>query len=447
MSVFSDCFAKIKKCRGLTASQIAQICGRDKKEIFQWLAGTELPKDWQRIKVMSQRIQLSLDEEKELRSAYQRSQMGEETYICYVKVMEFFAILQQKSEKSPTIRQKCIWKRQEITLPDMVRMNSRLEIFQWVQNMFDYLAVHKEKRLYLKVQTLHREFLMLLKIFLDRTENCKIEEIVYFENEENISQIHNLEVLKGVGEILIQKHPIEIFWLEEINCEKGFSDNWILSDDFLILFDDQLTEGIIVTEIEWLRYFYITFQKLKDCSWRLGGKAHCLSDKFYEYEKEGITINYLEYMPYNIWNYKARKGCSIFFREGLIEFMETGYMESFCTDDCESLKLDTRCKMVQRAAALMEQGKMFCYMVKKKESLDMRGVCLEYITEPEKSLYIEMKFGKENKGWLIIQNKGIYQQFEYFFEYLKNSEYVYSVQETAEYMKKIAVKYKKKLEK
>lgn len=86
MSVFSDCFAKIKKCRGLTASQIAQICGRDKKEIFQWLAGTELPKDWQRIKVMSQRIQLSLDEEKELRSAYQRSQMGEETYICFRKL-------------------------------------------------------------------------------------------------------------------------------------------------------------------------------------------------------------------------------------------------------------------------------------------------------------------------------------------------------------------------
>lgn len=471
MSRFSEYFTKIKESRGLTNPQISNISGLDKALLFRWAAGKECPASWQQLEVLCRQLQLSLEEELGLQNAYQFTKMGEEAYTCHHKIMEILHVFQQRGAEYHSLQKNQT--KAGITLPGFVQMKNKLEIIQWTQKALGNLAVQEEKRLYLKMQAAYPEILMLLKIFFGCTENCTVEEIVYLVSEKQGASLHNLEVLKGIAEIVVQKHPVEVFWQEDSNCERGFSDNWILSDGFIVQFDGLLSKGMLVTEPEWLGFFQCTFQRMKESSQSLGGKKCGLPELFQGYGYKEAIVSSLEYMPcigpcltmellerqiypeipgrealiqeiYRNCVSMTGRGKAFFCREGLEEFMETGRIESFPYEVYRKPSMEQRCQMVERMIAITEQGELTYQMVKGEQFPHMKGLYLELIEGEQGRLSIDMHFLEGDKERFLIRDQGIQGYFQVFFQNLEGSGYAYSAQETAAYMREIVNQYRKK---
>lgn len=469
MSRFSIYFKKIKESRGLTIPQIARISGLDRSTLFRWSTGREFPDSWQQLEVLSRQLQLSQEEEQGLQNAYQYTKIGEESYTCHQKIMEILQVLQQRGAEYHSLQKSSAM--EEIVLPDFVQMKNKLEIIQWIQKALGNLAMQEEKHLYLNMQVAHPEILMLLKVFFGYTENCSIEEIVYLTNEKRGASLHNLEVLEGIAEIVVQKHPVEIFWQEDLNCEKGFAENWILSDDFVIQFDGLLSKGMLTTDPEWVGFFHYAYRELKESSQSLGGKRCGLPEALPGYPRTEINVNSLEYMPCigpcltmeilegqineGIPNREALieeiyKSCSsipshgraFFCREGLIEFLETGRIDSFPYEIYQQPNMEIRCQVIERAIALTEQGDLTYCMVRDEQFPNMKGLYLEHIEGKRDSLSIDLHFTRGVKERFAIRDKGIQKYFHDFFQNLESMGYAYSPQETVRFMREIVEKYR-----
>jgi len=77
---------------------------------------------------------------------------------------------------------------------------------------------------------------------------------------------------------------------------------------------------------------------------------------------------------------------------------------------------------------------------------DMRGLHIEQVHGKTEKLTFTIRFQEEQKEQIEITEQRILNRFWQFFEYLKESEYVYSEEETLEYMKKQLKEYEKKFE-
>lgn len=478
MSVFSDYFTSIKESRNLTANQIADMCGKDVSLVFRWLSGKRIPAEWKQMELITDRLQMFEDEISKLKNAYERTLLGEEAYACHQKVTEIFRVLQQRRDEYLSFQEENPFQTREVRLPEFVKLNNKMEILSWLQNVLDYLVTQQEKKLYLKMQSMPSEVLMLLKLFCSRTKDCEIEAIVYLKNGENISQIHNLEMLKGITEILVQKNPIEIYGREELNVQEGFSDNWILSEDFMLQFDEELSSGMLSTDSEWIQFSLQAFEKMKHSGKGFGKKA-CEPEAFIStYEGENFIGNSIEYMPCIgcsltreilerqiypqipgremliqsiLMNYEALNGernidwKSFFFREGLLEFMDTGRIENFPYMVYERPDLDIRCQLLQNMIHVSENGKNVYYMMKDGKLPLMRNLYVEQKSGVHGSLNIDMHLEEGTKERFVMQDEGLRKQFEEFFEHLVKGGYAYDAKETIDYMKQVLEQYKSKL--
>lgn len=477
MSAFSDYFTSIKESRNLTAAQIADICEKDVSLIFRWLNGTRIPTDWKQIEAVTDKLQMSKDEMAKLKNTYERTLLGEDAYACHQKIIDFFSVLQQRRDEYLSFQDENSFVIKDISLPEFVKMNNKMEILSRVQNALDYLTAHEDKKLYLKIQTMQPEVLMLLKMFCSQTKERQIEAIVYLADGEKDSGVHNLEVLKGIAEILVQRNSIEIFGQIELNYEEGLSDNWIMSEDFVLQFDAELSGGMMSTNQEWIRFLRNAYEELKRVGTSFGKKA-CESGAFIStYGSENIWGSSIEYMPCigsaltreilerQIYSYiperesliqsilttyanlaEARNADwkSFFFRDGLLEFMDTGRIENFPYMVYERPNPVTRCEILQNMIKVSKEKKLVYYMVKDEALPHMRNLYVEQMDGDLGSLNINMHFEEGIKERFVMEDKGLTKLFENFFAYLAKGGYAYSAKETVAYMEKVLEEYKAK---
>lgn len=477
MTAFSECFTMIKNRRNLTGAEIAEMCDKDTSMVFHWLSGKRYPKDWNQMEDIVEKLKLSDDEYHRLKDAYERTVLGEQEYTCHKKIIDIFHILEERRDEYLSFQEEGYIAMRDARLPDFVKLNNKMEILGWLQNALDYLSVQKERKLYLKFQNMHEEILMLLKLFCSRTKNCKIEEIVYLLENENTASAYNLDILKGIIEILVQRNAIEIFCQKELNYEHGFAENWIISENFILQYNADLTIGMLSTNPEWIVFFRESFESLKQ-SGRSFGRKNCEFEEFNDGYRMKNTIGYsIEYMPcignclteelleehiyqevpnrqsiiQGILQNHAIKNkdqefqwYSLFSRDGLIDFMETGRIENFPYRVYKPLDLKTRCEIIENGIHNFEDGRFWYYMVKDGELPVMKNLYIEQMANgEEKKLVIDMHFEEGMKERFLIKDEGLQEQFWNFFTYLEKGGYVYSAEETLAYMKKVCREYQK----
>lgn len=479
MSAFSECFMEIKDRRNLTGVEIAEMCNKETSVIFHWLNGTRFPKNWKQIEGIVVKLKLSDNEYQSLKTAYEKTALGKTEYECHRKIIEIFDILQKRRDEYLSFPEDAFVSIREVRLPEFVKMNNKMEIISWVQNLLDYLSAQEVKKVYLKFQTIHQEILMLIKMFCSRTKDSKIEAMVYLLEDEQFSGAHNLEVLKGIIEILVQRNSVEIYCQEEANYEQGFGENWIISEDFAIQYNDDLSTGMLSTNPEWIQFMKQSFDTLKENSGNLGKKA-CDVTEFNEgYEipdMQGFSIEHMpcigncltkELLERNIYpeiphreeiiqgilaghfieekneDFKWR---SFFFKDGLIDFMNTGRIENFPYMIYQQISLADRCEILQNGINICEDGRFSYHMVKDGELPSMRNLYIEQMICSMNKLEIYMHFEAGLKEQFQIKNESLKKEFQKFFEYLEKGGYVYSRKETLTYMKKVLREYRKKLE-
>lgn len=473
MSVFSDCLTNIKDCRNITSAQIAQMCNKNAKEVYGWMIGKHLPENWSQIECMVEALQLSEAEGEQLKSAYEQTVIGEKNYICHRKVIEFFQALQEGRDEYVSIQEEKPARMRDVELPEFAKLNNKMEILRWIQHVLDSLYGQEEKTLYLKLQTMQPEVLMSLKMFCSCVKACRMEAIVYMLKDEADAEVHNLEVLKGIAEILVQRNSVEIFCMEEVNWEKGFSDNWILSENFILWFDDELSGGMVTTNQEWVKFFLDSFEESKKSGKSIGRKAHELESLiyFFEQKSEGSSIEYMpcmgsgltkEILDRQIYTDVPNREAliqqvvayyeefmqlenanwhSFFFREGLLEFMETGRIDNIPYMIYEEADFATRCEVLRNIIAVSESGKLTHYMIKDGKLPVLRNLYVEQAKDDTQKMIVDLHFQEGDKERCMMLDNGFGKQFCEFFEYLKVGGYVYSAEETVAYMKEVLEEY------
>ncbi|MBO5303049.1 MAG: hypothetical protein J6A92_03265 [Lachnospiraceae bacterium] len=477
MSEFSENFKKIKDKRNLTCAEIIERMESENFEIYHWINGNRIPKNWKQLEDVILKLELTEDEYRNLKTVYEKERLGEREYSNHKKIMEIFETLQQRRMEYHSKLNgmhgegghPAIW-------PDFVKLNNRMEILGWIQNVLDYLLTQKEKKIYVKLGTIHAEVLMLLKMLCSKTEDCYIEEIVHVFSEEKDRDVYNLGVLKDVIELWIQKNTLHVYWVEDKNEEQGLEENWILSNDFVIQYDAEFSHGMFSADGKWIGFVRENFERLKNVSESLATKACEVMGSNVGYEKADMTGYTMEYMPcignglteaileqhiyphipgrnaliQEILNTHLLKNknqkfkwYSFFSREGLIEFMETGRIDTFPYEVYKRPELPVRCEMLENAMNSCRDGRFSYFMVKDKEFPSMKNLYIEQMVGSMEKLELGLCLKDGVKEQLRIKNAGIQKQFLNFCSYLEEGGYVYTQNETLAYMKQILQEYKK----
>lgn len=74
----------------------------------------------------------------------------------------------------------------------------------------------------------------------------------------------------------------------------------------------------------------------------------------------------------------------------------------------------------------------------------MKGIYVNRRTGEQDLLYIEIHFEEKKKEEIEILDEDIQQEYDCFFEYLKDSSYVYGEEEMLTYMKAVLAEYRER---
>lgn len=447
MSVFSECFVKLKNKRNLTGAQIAEKCGKDKSNIFYWLTGKKIPQDWERFEEIVEYMQLFPVEKKELRCAYERTKYGEETYEYFKIFKKMIQVLQQRRDEYESgFVDKITTKSFPTELPDMQRLENKLEIVSEIQRVLEYLETQNEKKLYIKMRTFQPEILMMLKLFCAKVEDCQMILIVSLRGDAANNTLKNLEIWKDALEMIVQKNTIDVFVSEEWNGREEWGENCILSHDFALQFDVNCSCGMLYTQLQWIEFFKTSFEKLKQESKYAGNKKDSIKECKDEVTEKIIIGSSIGYMPYfsEVWNEENTKVQweSYFCYEGLQEFMKTGQLERNSNKIHSVLEEKERYHVLQNMIVLMETGKIQYHII--REDVNVKYLYIEQAQYPISKFVVEVSIKEDIVKRYVVEGEAFQQKFKEFLEYLKVEGYVCGAEESLCKMRKMLKHYSEK---
>lgn len=472
MSFFSDYFKNIKDLRGLSCSQIAQTTGKDVSVIFSWLNNKRTPKNWVCVEEVIDKLLLSEEEYNVLQDCYIRTCLGEEEYVVHQLVMECFDIMRQRSEEYKSDHKVNIHNKiTELSLPETVYLSNKMEVLSVLQTCLNYYGSRDDKKLYLDFHMMHHDMLMLIKMFLNSIENCEIEEIVYLPETGNDVRTRNLNVFMGMLDTMIQKNPIEIFCCEESEYENDISENRIISDQFVLVFNENLSCGYLSQNDDCIEYHKKMFETKRKESKNLVSMSYEAIEVAYQYPDTVSGMSY-EYMPcigncltkeildnhiydevpgkaqliegllqchiMNEWNWK-----SVFSYEGLIEFMETGKIHNFPYGVYKNPDLSVRCELLKNAIKLTQTEKFVYYLIKSDRMYNMKDYYFELYDRKRLSINIYKKEGVIER--FSIENDIMAECFSDVHNYFEKIGYIYGREKTCEIMQNVLNQYKAKI--
>lgn len=450
MSAFSECLKRFKERRKLTCAKMADVCDMDHTVLFRWLNGQNVPKDWVNVEKLIAKLHLSSSESMELRLTYERTTLGEDCYQSYHKIIDLFEVIHNRVKESMKSPVAYFETRQIKKLPEFLVLENKMDILQGIRNVFMLLSVQKKQNIYMKLQSIPQEFVTLMKLFCDRNSTCNVEGIVYLREEEEDTRRYNLEVLEHVMDMILQKNTVQFYCAKELDVEKKFAENILLSDTFMIKFDYQMSYGIMTFDKEWIHFFKESYEKQKAiCQPVCRRSVHGMEVENVDFYKEKPYICKIEYMPHlDMVNDKnSAQLDSIFFVEGLELFMEHGCLRQSFPATTRPLDRKMRYLMLEEAIASFKKRKVAFHLVKPDRIAWLDCMGLEYVRGVDDSLSFKIVVENAQIIRYEIINEVIKKQFEGFFEYFLRSNYVYTETETLEYLEKCLEKYKKIWEK
>ncbi len=484
MSMFSECLSAIKDKRALTSAKMAEIIGVECSVMYRWVNGERIPNNCEKVRVMCEKLKLPQVDAEKLMDSYELTVLGEERYNTYRSIKSLFDLLQKrKDEYSVSLQEmKFLEVSTSGTLPSKLTLNNNIELMQCMQNLFEYIATLDNKRLYIKLQRNISDVNMLIKMLLAKVDKCYVEEIMCIPNDVDNIPLYYLELLKTSVEIIAQKNEVKVYYGNNFGNLMGTADNYIISDNFILQFDDDLRFGMMTTEPDIIQFHMNNYEVLKKSCYAL----YNVSEDPVQYiqrtfEMRVLDVYGIEYMPCMgcvlpeesleefLYDFPGKelfiktvvdiykkivygeessdvghKGAvTFFYKDGLLQFMETGRFEVFPYEIYKALSVEARCKVLRNAIDALKTGRITQYMVREEYALECKGIHIEYDNYVNK-LYIETHFDNKTVEVLGIEEENICSQFKEFFLYLKDSGNVYSREETITYMETILSYYEEK---
>lgn len=487
MSIFSDYLTRIKEKRNMTVVTMAELCNVETTVMFRWLNGERLPGKWEKIERIIEMLRLSEEEQKTLKLSYERTVFGEKKYQIFVKCMNNLRMMQYCRKRRQYTELKL--ESRAVTLPHFQEIRNEIEVLQYMKAVLDYQSICKRKNLYLKMYTVNPEFYTMLKLFMNSNVECNVEEVVYLEEEGSYYEYRNIEFLGQLIEMMFLKEHMTIYCAEKIDGTGESEKNWILSEEFYMEFNYDMSEGMFTRDPSTICLAMESFERLKRTYPVVGERNQHGMEYMTEKVEAGAMIRSIAFQPclpsgltkailqrrickeipnrdmfieMFLDRYSLERNdyqiSGIFHKEGLIYFMETGVVGECPDNFYERLDICDRLELLENLIQLMKAGKIEKRILKETFFPDLQGIWIEDFSTKDLN---KMTFVIQTNEIIIDENdrevtekridrfeitqNRLIRTFGIFWECMYNERYTYNKEETLAILEEVLEEYRVKV--
>jgi hypothetical protein len=332
-------------------------------------------------------------------------------------------------------------------------------------------------KLYLKLHSVSDTLLLQLKSFLNRADKTEVDLLLCRREEDHRNPVYNLELLKNSIDLLFQKNNVNCSYIT-LTDRIGINGwNWMIADDFFVQFNDDLSNGMMTRDPEWISFFQERYQLFQSNSERMYKSGFQPLDFLIDYMEFGHKYEFtvLEYMPslamgltkeilehdfypdipdrkkmiddintkFLLPDSEGIQALTSFFdKRGLEKFMATGKLDAFPYSIYYPMDMKERCIVLENVIRRIEQNDNIHYYALNEGYFQLEGIRIDSRKPETENLRIEIHLIEENEQ-ILVSDPQMKEKFRMYLECLKDSSFVYEEEETLQYMKQVLDKFQK----
>lgn len=463
MSAFSEYLERLKNEQDLSIVQIGDMADIDSSTLFRWMSGQSFPDSWERVERVLDCMQCTISDKSNTKLLFEKTSLGEKKW---KSIKEIFKLIQDISNNAHKIIKYAV--ANEVPRVDASEF-LQTGIFQNKRQVTAALSsfFHLDNQtLYFRFHTASDEIWNMLTAFPGNIE------LYYCKNSQD--DITQISVIRKMITLMQKNEHVRMFTMVENNTLCMGLSNILMIGNHTMQFSDDMMYGHYSDDKEFVQFLTKLFEDTKSRSKKIYQTMYQPLDAY----QNGHTfplqkIRALEYAPgltigltrdlleAAIYPEVENRGLfiesvieqiidapgkfvteyySIFDKGGLLQFMKDGLFSAFPYEIYRPLNEEERKAIVERVIKRIENEPYIHYLMVKEESLYLDDIYVEERRYLEKEIESNLMLAlcEENKvKQITIQDKEIRMQFESFFDWIVESDLVYTEAETLEFMKSL----------
>lgn len=467
MTDFSDKLKSFMKRNGYTTASLSKLCNIDRTVFHKYGTGDRFPTDIETVKIIADKLLLSVDDRSELIRLWRMEHIGKDLYLQREEIKGLLEGLNDFSSFS--IPSSKFVTNCELNTEDVVStIKHELELQMMLRNILAFEASKNKFEVRMCVQPIYHN---LNNLFLEysHTSTLSVTQLVCFHHHQN-TIVKNIQYVKNILPLVfgLPDYQVKIYYDDAEHHINNMSilPNLIITDEFVILFSYDLKEGIIYHEKQIHDFYSDVFQKMSDqCKCistycqdpveyinllmnkkfkYLLNQTPCLGNSFTKEflenvlssdipDRELMIQTLIADMERRIPEYQAQSFYAFFTREGVVQFIQTGRDNEFPPEMYRQLSPE-ECKELIKAQidssitsgvinCLLDQSN-FNYQSNVIVEVELGGIVI--FQKPTDQFY---------RKFVIFNESSINEMFVDFFSSLEEMQYIKSQQDTLEYLK------------
>lgn len=463
MSAFSEYLERLKNEQDLSIVQIGNMANVDSSTLFRWMSGQSLPDSWERVERVLDCMQCTVSDKANIKMLFEKTSIGEKKW---KSIKEIFKLIQDISNSAHKIVKNFV--ENEVLNVDTLEylqsgiFQNKRQIIAGLSSFFHL----DDQTLYFRFHTASDEIWNMLSAFPGNIE------LYYCKNSQNDTKY--ISVIRKMITLMQKNGHVKLFTMVENNTLCMGLSNILMIGNHTMQFTDDMMYGYYSDDKEFVQFLTKLFEDTKNHSRKIyqtidqpldtyqNGHSFPLQKiRALEYAPGltiGLTRDLLEAAIYpEVENRRlfiesvieqvidgpgafVTEYYSIFDKGGLLQFMVDGLFVAFPYEIYRPLNETERKEILGRVIKRIENEPYIHYLMVKEESLYLDDIYVEERRYVEKEIESNLMLAlcEENKvKQITIQDKEIRMQFEDFFDWIVESDLVYTEAETLEFMKSL----------
>lgn len=470
MSEFSELLDWHIGQAGFSESQLAASSGFSRSYIAKLKNGQRVSPDEDKMKKLFACLHLSQTEYTKLWNRYLEERQGKERYALIRSVLDFVSSFRQVSRLSAKVRMDCV-------LPDVAMVEGKEDVGWFLKLLMEQEALKPEGYLKILAQPECGNLMEVLKGVFKINPEFRVDHLVCLNNntKKGANRYYNIELLqKIIPAVLCRRASNYTVYYHYDRVEAHLNQfnimpYLILTKDSAIQMDYEFEHAVVCREPEKVEYLSQVFQEMqKNCLrlyelcmdesslmqyWlkprKISGKVYAVADMpcmtildmtefVYKYVNSHrdeliIAMRLMHEWKKSILD-QSGKLISFFTETGIRRFIESGRVGEIPATLYQPLERTDCCRVIQKILDATEQGYYEPRLIREDQYQWPKEIGISLYNYEEMALYYDLDTGQ---NVICMEEKTSAGLFYDFMETFRESAYVYSVEETVEYLKRL----------
>lgn len=280
MHRFSEAFDYYLKQKKTGIALISKASGIERSTLYQYLRGKRIPPDQERVKLIAGCLRLNHAETEKFLDAYMVSKIGEYTYTSRKQLGHMFAMLMdldRQSRQHTEHTDRADSAMEEATDAEAAgapeigicegawKISGKRQIVRQMRKLLDDQS--GEFPLYIAAPVISDELFGLVNEAFRKKPASHIRHLVMLNNVDQImadDAIYNLSFLRQMIPFLVSEQDYICFYLygdvQTAGEEMRIQPNYLVSGHSVLLFGEDLRDGLLITEHHVVEYYRNLFE-------------------------------------------------------------------------------------------------------------------------------------------------------------------------------------------